>query len=191
MYGNDKALTTVKGSLQDVAQASDTSLAETFVGADAVIICDVSGSMAMHDSRGGRTRYEVELDELAKLQAHLPGKLAILAFSSETIFVPGGQPPMLGAGTDLAGALKFAQIADGTGIRFIILSDGEPDDEQEALRVAAQYVDRIDVIFVGPEDRPDGRDFLEKLAKRGHGTTVTADRVKELAPAVQYLLQAW
>jgi len=193
MYGyDDKALATVvAGSVADTAQATGKSLAETFAsGVDAVMIVDTSGSMGTHDSRGGRARYDVALDELAKLQATQRGRWAVLAFSSETIFVPGGQPPFLGGGTDLAGALRFAQIADGTGVTFFIVSDGEPDDENEALRVAATYQDTIHVIFVGPEDDPRGREFLRKLAAKAGGQTLTADRAQELAAGAQLLLGA-
>jgi hypothetical protein len=180
----------VPGSLSDLARVGNGSITETFIGCDVVILVDVSGSMSEADSRGGKRRYDVALEELAQLQASLPGKLAVIGFSNEVIFCPGGAPPFLAAQTDLAGALRFAKIADVPGMRFIVISDGLPDNTEEALRVAKTFVGRIDVVYVGPEDYPTGREFLAKLARRCNGATVTADRVKELATTVEHLLIA-
>lgn len=178
----------VGGSLADMAKRGNASLAETFIGCDAVILCDTSGSMDTPDSRGGRKRYTVACEELATLQANMPGKIGVIAFSSSVVFVPGGQPPYLAGMTDLAGALRFARIADVAGMRFIVISDGESDDNKAALAEAALYRGRIDTVFVGPETRPYGRDFLARLAAASGGMSVTADRAAELAASVERLL---
>ena len=179
----------VPGSLSAVAKREGQSLAETFLSADAVILVDTSGSMMSGDSRSGRTRYNVALEELAQLQAHMPGKLAVLAFSDDCIFVPGGQPPLLGGGTNLAGALRFAKVADVPGIRFVVISDGQPDDSHAALSVAATYTNRIDTIFVGPEsDWHGGQAFLQRLAAASGGKHLAADRAMELANKTERLL---
>lgn len=179
----------VPGSLSAIAKRDGQSLAESFLSADVVIIVDTSGSMCTCDSRGGRSRYDVALQELAQLQSHMPGKLAVIAFSDNPIFCPGGQPPLLGGNTNLAGALQFAKVADVPGIRFIVISDGQPDDEREALTVAQTYSNRIDTIFVGPEnDWHGGRAFLQRLAAASGGQHITADRVQELASKTERLL---
>jgi Mg-chelatase subunit ChlD len=180
----------VVGSLADVAQKSNASLAETFIGCDAVVIVDVSGSMDARDSRGGKSRYDVALEELAALQQALPGRVAVIAFSSIAIFVPGGRPPFLGGSTNLADALQFAKVADvPTGdMRFFVISDGEPDDRDAALQVAKTYHNKISTVYVGPEAHPVGREFLEKLAGITGGQHVVADRVQELARVTQQLL---
>lgn len=179
----------IPGSLSAIAKREGQSLAETFLNADAVIIVDTSGSMETNDSRGGRRRYDVALDELAQLQAHMPGKLAVIAFSNGPIFCPGGQPPLLGGGTNLAGALKFAKVADVEGMRFVVISDGEPNDERAALAVAATYTNRIDTIFVGPEnDWHGGQAFLQQLAAASGGKHLAADRAMELANKTERLL---
>jgi len=179
----------VVGSLSDVAQKSDRGVAETFIDADVVIVVDTSGSMCATDSRGGKSRYDIALEELAKLQRSMPGKIAVIAFSDIAIFVPGGQPPFLSGGTNLAGALRFAKVADVSGIRFVVISDGEPDSRDDALAVARTYRNRIDVIYVGPEEQPEGRAFLAQLARTSGGQAVTADRMNELAEAVTLLLR--
>lgn len=177
----------IPGSLSAIAAQNNTSIAETFIGADAVIIVDTSGSMAAHDSRGGKSRYEVACEELRALQSSLPGKLALISFSDDCLFCPNGIPHNYGCGTNLARALKFAKIADVTGIRFIVISDGEPDSKKSALNVAKTFRAKIDTIYVGPEGG-SGQDFLRKLAQASGGTGVTADRVKELAATTQRLL---
>lgn len=180
--------TIVAGSLADQARLNSTSLAESFLSAALIVIVDTSGSMGAGDSRGGKSRYDVACAELADLQHSMPGKVAVIAFSSDTVFVPGGLPPFLGGGTDLAGALQFAHVADTPGMRFVVISDGEPDDSSAALSVAATYINRIDCIYVGAESNPSGRHFLQLLAKSSGGKSVTADRAQELRSSIEALL---
>jgi Mg-chelatase subunit ChlD len=178
----------VVGSIADIAEKTGTSIAESFLSCDALVIVDVSGSMAMTDSRGKRSRYEVALEELAALQASMPGKVAVIAFSGSVQFVPGGAPPLIGEATDLAAALRFARLADGADMRFIVVSDGEPDDEAAAMAEAAMYEAHINTVFVGPERYPVGRAFLQRLAAASGGRSVTADRAQELAVTLETLL---
>jgi len=147
--------------------------------------------MAQNDSRGGHSRYDVACDELAQLQASLPGKIAVIAFSNEPVFCPGGVPLYQGGGTDMVKALHFTKIADIPGTQFILISDGEPDNEQETLAVAQTYYNKISTIFVGSEERLSGlvgRDFLNRLAAATGGLGVTADRAKELKSHIEKLL---
>jgi len=178
----------IKGSLGAIARASNKSIAETFASADCIIIIDTSGSMQSKDSRDDRSRYDVACEELANIQNSMPGKIAVLAFSDSVIFCPNGQPYNFGGSTDLASALKYARVADVPGMRFILISDGEPNDEKHALSEARLYKNRIDVIYVGPELEQSGRDFLNRLANTTGGKYVTVDRAKELAASVERLL---
>jgi len=178
----------IQGSLGAVAKQSGQSIAESFVNADCIILVDTSGSMHANDSRDGQTRYDVACDELKQLQASLPGKIALLSFSDNVQFCPNGIPFDFGSTTDLAKALKFAKMGDlSSGMRFIVISDGEPDSEDEALKIARTFKNKIDTIFAGP-DGGDGQTFLKRLANASGGQTVTADRVKKLASSVQKLL---
>lgn len=177
----------VPGSLSAVAKQTNQSLAETFLSVDALVVVDTSGSMDIRDARGGRQRYAVAVDELKQLQATLPGKIGVIAFSDTTVFCPGGVPTHLRGGTDLAGALRFITPADDTGIRFIVISDGQPDSASDALQIARKFKSKIDVIFVGPEGG-HGAQFLADLAAASGGQAITADRVQDLAQNVQVLL---
>jgi len=178
----------IPGSLGAVAVQNNQSIAESFINTDCIIIVDTSGSMHTNDSREGKSRYDVACDELKQLQASLPGKIALLSFSDDVQFCPSGIPFDFGITTNLAKALKFAKMGDlASGMRFIVISDGEPDNEAEALAVAKTYKNHIDTIFVGP-DGGGGQEFLKRLANASGGQNVTADRVKELASSVQKLL---
>ena len=183
--GTSRAIVT--GSLSAVAHHNDTSIAESFIDVDAVIIVDVSGSMGAHDSRNGQMRYDVAIQELATLQASMPGKLAIIAFSSSVEFVPGGEPEFEGGGTDLAGALRFPKICDVEDIKMVVISDGEPGDPTTALHVAGTIKASISTVYVGPEGGR-GAAFLEKLARANQGTFGEAARVVALADTVRPML---
>lgn len=176
----------ITGSLSSVAKANNQSLAETFLNADCVVLVDTSSSMLDRDL-GSKSRYDRACQELATLQNTLPGKIAVISFANDAIFCPSGVPQPPCGTTNLAGALKFAKVADVGGIRFIVISDGEPDNEREALDVVAQYVGRVDVIFVGREGGP-GQKFLQRLAKSKGGQAITSENAKELAAAATYLL---
>lgn len=179
--------TIVPGSLGAIARQENKSLAETFVNANLVVVIDTSGSMSDMDSRGGLRRYDVACMELAAIQNRYSGKIAVVAFASDVVFCPSGIPPFLGGNTDMAKALRFTKVADVPGMQFILISDGEPDDEQETLAVAMTYRNKISTIYVGPEERPTGREFLEHLAAVTGGQHITADRANLLKDAIQTL----
>lgn len=178
----------VPGSIGAIAKQEGKSLAESFVGADVVVVMDCSGSMSAEDSRGGKSRYQVAFEELTVLQSTLPGRIALISFNNDVKYCPHGVPLFAYGSTDLANALRFAKVADLTGMKFFLISDGEPDNERTALEIAKQYKNKINVIYVGPEDHPYGRDFLTKLANATGGVAVTADRAKELKNSVVKLL---
>jgi Mg-chelatase subunit ChlD len=181
----------VIGSLTAIARQENKSLAQAFVNCEAICIVDTSGSMSSNDSRGGNSRYNVACQELATLQSNRPGKIAVISFSDEAQFCPSGIPYYFGSNTNVARALQLALVADVPGIQIILISDGEPDDEARALEVAKAYKNSINVIYVGPEARPAGRNFLERLAHASGGRLITADCAKELKSGVeQFLLES-
>ena len=181
----------VAGSIGAIAQQSGKSIAESFLSCDVVIIVDTSGSMSANDSRNGLSRYKVACQELKQLQENMPGKIAVINFSSTVQFEPGGVPFNLGGGTDLLSALRFVKPADQIeDMKFILISDGGPEDPESCIKFARGFKNKISTIYVGPEEIPTGRDFLERLAKASGGQVVTADRAKELGTKVTALLGA-
>lgn len=183
----------IQGSIGQIAKDNNRSIAETFISADAIVLCDTSGSMSDCDAPGGISRYDALLKELRTLQAVMPGKIAVISFSSYNtpVFCPDGIPINLGGGTDVAAALKFAKIADIPGaMKFIIISDGQMDSESSAIAEARKFHNPISVIYVGPESNPAGRDALQRLAKAAGGSSITADRTQGLALSTRQLLLA-
>lgn len=193
----------VPGSLSDVARQENQSLATSFLTADAIVIVDTSGSMNARDAdaapktvaswdegirhhTSGRTRYEAACDELTTLQAQLPGKIAVVAFSDGAEFCWSGRPPYFGGGTNLAGALRFVQPADGTGMRLIVISDGYPDDADAALQAARGFTSRIDTIYIG-QPGSAGERFLARLAAASGGQH-SLNTVPQLAQRIVGLL---
>lgn len=167
-----------KGSIADLMQNENVTLAESFMTCDCVVLFDVSGSMNNIDNMNG-TRFDRGVKELKSIQQAMPGKYAIIQFADRVDFMPGGVPVMgiSGDGTDLTAALKYAKIADEIpDMRFIVISDGEPNNDLTALKIASQYKNRIDTIFIGREhDRwsAHAREFLFKLAQISGGNAVT------------------
>lgn len=170
-----------------MAKQTGASLAESFMSADLICIVDVSGSMAIDDSRNEKSRYAVACEELSNLQNTMPGRVAVIAFSDQVEFCPSGCPLYLGGGTDLAKALRFAKVADGT-VRFVVVSDGEPDDKDAALKEARGFKSRIDTVHVGPETDTRAADFLRQLAAASGGQFVVAAKAVELATAITRLM---
>jgi len=177
----------VKGSLAETSHNKKLEFAEAFLTVDAIMICDISGSMAERDvaTEGGYcSRWEECNRQLARIQRRFPGRLAVVAFSDDAQFMPGGVLPAPLAGTDLTNALEFVAPADGTGIKYIVASDGEPNDPESALRVASK-MSPIDAIHIGTSE--EGRDFMKRLAKASGGKSVEVG-VELLEDAVVKLL---
>lgn len=177
----------VPGSLAAVSGKENMSLAESFLNVDALILVDTSASMHATDAAGGVERYRAACDELKRLQATLPGKIGVVSFSDYAKFCPGGVPEFISGSTNLVGGLKFIQAADTLGIKFIVISDGEPDSEQAAIDLARKFKTQIDVVYIGPE-RGGGSLFLGRLAEASGGKYMAADLAKDLNAKVQLLL---
>jgi Mg-chelatase subunit ChlD len=190
----------VRGSLQAIAQDTNTTVAESFVQADVIILVDTSGSMGDSDSDTaeeglysrfsfgtGPSRYDRACSELRTLQEDLPGKIAVIAFSSAPEFCLAGIPPFLQGGTDMAKALKFVHVADDCGIRFILISDGQPQDKDKTLAQARKFKSKIDTIFIGRAGEP-GEQFLRDLAAASGGQHIQTAQVRALSDNVQKLL---
>jgi hypothetical protein len=160
----------VVGSLRSIANKQHITVADAFVDADVVILVDTSASMYATDF-GEKSRYTRSCEELAKLQASIPGRIAVFSFSDGIYFNPDGYPDMLGMNTDLTKALEFVKPADVPGMRFIVISDGEPDEGDAALRVARTYKNKIDVIFIGGEGA-SGQRYLRLLAEASGGSFI-------------------
>lgn len=153
----------VKGSLQSIANKTGITVAQAFVDCEIVVLMDVSASMRADDYYDGNTRYKKACNQLAKLQSENPGKVCLISFNDRQAFCPSGIANWPSGSTDIAGALNFIKRIDNTGIKIVLISDGEPDDEQPALDQARQFKTKINCIYIGVEGE-SGADFLRRLS---------------------------
>jgi hypothetical protein len=133
---------------------------------DYTLILDKSGSMATRDQRGGKSRWNAARESTEALAVRCeeldPDGLTIYAFAGRfrryegvtaarvaQVFVenePSG-------GTDLAGVLRhaldsyFTRRAAGRtkagGETFLIVTDGEPDDRREVMRLIVEASKKV------------------------------------------------
>ena len=176
----------VPGSLAAVANRDGLSLAESFLNCEVLVLIDQSGSMNAQDASGGKTRFDAADAELFRLQKQHVGQVGVISFSNHVRFCPGGMPIREQGGTDMAAALNFARVADGAS-KIILISDGVPDSEGDALRAAAKYQYPIHTIYIGPEDG-NGRAFLSRLANATGGQSLKGNAPGLLAESVNELL---
>lgn len=152
-------------------------------GSGVVIVADVSSSMA--EPAGAARKIDILRDALA---AAPPARL--VAFSDAPREIQDAeQLPRPEGCTALDLALNYV-----TGLRpgrTLVISDGEPDNEERALAAAEKVPGPIDVIYCGREDNARARAFMARLARVGLGRYEAHDigkRPAALAPAVRALL---
>lgn len=155
----------VKGSLQSIANKQAITIAQAFVDAEIIVLLDVSVSMTAQDGYPYNldSRHRKACNQLAMLQKDNPGKVALVCFDDRQTFEASGIGRQPHGSTDIAGALSFVWKADNTGMKFVLISDGEPDDEESAIAMAQQFKSKIDCIYIGPENG-SGANFLKRLS---------------------------
>jgi hypothetical protein len=159
---------------------------KTEMGGDSTLLLDCSSSMAAHVNvelkgkinaerrRIDMLRRVVKSIRLAKpaVRAMAFGPLhftATVEYSSVRMLEPGEDIPEPSGGTPLAEAIEAATAAGGK--RLVVISDGEPNDQNRALEAARKHGHRIDCIFIGPDNAHDpGEDFLKRLADASGGS---------------------
>jgi hypothetical protein len=180
------------GSVADLARTNNYSIAEAFAfNVKALLVIDVSASMAMRDCQNGHSRYAMAVKELERLQRSRPGKVGIVEFSTIIMFAAGGIPSPPQSSTNLTGALEFIHPADDCGIEFWIISDGEPDNPDSALDFARKFKTKINTIYIGPEGGA-GAEFLRRLSALtgGRHADQGVQGIAHLSDTMQRLLTA-
>lgn len=179
-----RATLPAEGSVYNVANRQNMKVEEVIAKAEAVVLCDISGSMADHVA-GGRTRWDFANEALESLQRKFDGKILLVEFHSFPRTVFDGHISRPTGGTNMTAALEHVKDFDGSGMKFIVISDGCPDDEVSALAVARTFTDPIDVVFIGSDHETAGRDFLRRMAS---GQFLDKTDVKQLEARVAGLL---
>lgn len=169
MNDSNTKLTILPGSVADMAARNQGQMIPPAL----VVIFDISYSMRAEDAKlkDGKTtsRFLAGSEQLIELQAQYPGQLVLIDFGDVAQVRPGGYPDEPnGMNTYLAPGLKLAKELDTGVMKFVVISDGLPQDEYEALEVGQTFLAGIDTIAIGNVNT--GADFLQKLAKATGGT---------------------
>lgn len=155
-------------------------------------MCDCSGSMEDPIGSLNLSKFDHLMIALRDIYQTYP-KIRVVAFSSRAKVLPeGAYPPhpracSLGGGTNLAEGLLAVEKFKPR--KTIVISDGIPDSEDQALQAAQQITGAIDTIYCGPDSHP-AIQFLHQLARSTGGMSATWDGFRELSGAIKGFLPA-
>lgn len=157
-----------------------------------IFLLDISGSMEICIE--GKSK----LDHLRSIMKDYPEARKI-CFSSDVYCnvdrngnVDCTIPTSAHGSTDLAGAIRRLRGLAKRPERIVLISDGDPDDPNAAIREATEFSVPIDIIFIGQKGS-SGEMFMINLAKftRGRQFTIedkSANFQKQLSTKVAGLL---
>jgi len=170
----------IKGSVGYVAKERSIPLPAVLSAVEVVILVDTSGSMGGDKIRHARKAME-------DIQGRNSGKCGIIHFGSTAEWLFHGILPAAGGSTNLAKALSLAKDMDGL-VKYIVISDGYPDNPDRALAIAKTYSSQIDTIFIGDDRDTAGKNFLLSLSRVSSGRSLGVRDVANLSSDVQRLL---
>lgn len=162
---------------QSVAEHKSFSLLDKVHNPSPVLVLDVSGSMAEH-CEPGRRKIDA-LREVVKSLRTSGSTFGQIVFESAPRLTDAIPEPS--GGTALHLALGLAATLRPR--KLVLVTDGEPDDEQLALDAAARLARPIDVFYVGPGSQRAEK-FLRDLARRAGGQYQKTDLAE--APAIAH-----
>jgi len=153
-----------------------------------VILADVSSSMS--EVAGGKTKIEILREALSHVWPDCPNAHLITFSSLPAFMMSPNDLPAPSGGTALHLAIEAAQpLRPG---QTIVISDGQPDDQNAALAAANSLTGRIDVIYCGPDSDLEAIAFLQRLARSTGGQCVVtpqnANQSNSLLEPVRRLL---
>ena len=139
----------------------------------AILLCDTSGSMQHQDTWTGKRR----IDHLAEVLAYVLSRTKVQALVSfnhavtEHKLVSAVSLEEPSGGTDLALALEHVRDM-AQPEQLLILSDGEPNDQELALLMMERLLARwgrlpVRCYFCGDDKDHHAKAFLERLAGLG------------------------
>lgn len=149
-----------------------------------ILLLDFSGSM------GQWCGADRKIEILKKAIAPIQSQYKILAFNSTTEWIGSSYPEPQG-GTALH--LAIAVAASIRPRQTLIVSDGQPDDQRQALAEAKKLSGTISTLYIGSDSDKEAIAFMAKLARLGCGDAYVQDLAKghlALGQKIQNLLQA-
>ena len=136
-----------------------------------VILADISASMGS-SAWGDQRKIDVLREAVAGARQQRDARL--FAFSGSVREVTTIPEPE--NNTNLAGALEHVLPLDPGAV--LVISDGQPDNAERALAVAARFRGAIDVLYVGPESDHAAIAFMRRLAGAAGGDVQMHDMGK-------------
>jgi hypothetical protein len=129
-----------------------------------IFLLDVSGSMDW-DVNGRR-----KIDHLRSvLQEYRENRK--ICFNSSII---EGEIPEPYGGTDMASAFRYLRSREYKVEQLVLVSDGDPDDPQDAIAQALQLHIPVNIVYIGQRGST-GEKFMQKLSAVTHGNVFTAE----------------
>lgn len=148
---------------------------------------NTSGTLLLLDISGSMSDWVGEYRKIDLLRQALNRELAqgetAIAFHSTTAILSSLQAipdPMGGTALHLA-------ILEGSKLRpkhTLVVSDGRPDDEAQALAAAASLSGIINTLFIGSDNDHNAINFMRQLARLGCGKAEVCDLRR---PQQQYI----
>jgi hypothetical protein len=169
------------GSLSDRIRQAVRKTVGTAAPTDACLVLDTSRSMNTHIGANRRS-----IDELRTLAAGFLDIRRVQFGSVAKELKPDQEPGGPAGGTAMDLAFKLVKQL---GLKHaIVITDGEPDDEDRTLW-AAQGL-KIDAFYVGPDGNQRAQEFLRKLCglHGGQYGKASLEFAKELTGKVRALL---
>lgn len=163
-----KRQTSVQGSVYDLAFRSGEQVEAIVANAEVVVMIDISSSM---NDGYSPSRFDRAVEALTQIQTQYPGKVLVISFNDVARYELSGVPAQASGSTNMTSALELAKQFDDTGMRFILISDGEPNDPNGTRRFAEEFIDPIDTIYIGP-DSGRGLEFLRSITTGTHAGKV-------------------
>jgi hypothetical protein len=180
--------------IQQASQLPDSGVAANYqhrlASGNPNIFClllDTSGSMGS-ECNGKETR----IDVLRKAVKSLDWQYYQM-FTFDNLCRRIASPDALwnccGGSTNLA--LGLQEIAKFDPSKTIVISDGEPNDEDDALAAARKLTGTISTVFIGNDRDKNAIAFMRRLSTVGCGNTFVRDLGKghlELSATLQHLM---
>ena len=136
--------------------------------ADTVILCDASASMSQ-STGSGKKRIEIMRECLLRVVSTVTGQAAVILFGRTSKPLHSWESFdadrwTVGCQTNLGGALRRAARMNPSHI--VVITDGEPNSQQDAFDQAHSMLCRIDVYYCGRGDSGTVQ-FCKDLAQFG------------------------
>ncbi|USR37574.1 VWA domain-containing protein [Ectopseudomonas hydrolytica] len=147
-----------------------------------IIVADLSGSMES-PAWGQRRKLDLLREAVDGILANALEPMRLIAFAGAPVDGINQLPSnSLDGGTALHLALDCA--ATHKPLATLVISDGQPDNEELALAAARRLPGRIDVLYIGPDVEQSAIQFMRRLAQLGCGNYAANDVAKAGQPAL-------